>query len=71
MIVAQEPTQSLAAANRPLAAAVRVPGKQQDVFLPLVIPLGVQVVSMGAQRSPKRITFDRRPSLTDLTQRSA
>ncbi len=37
MIVAQEPTQSLAAANRPLAAAVRVPRKRQDVALPLVV----------------------------------
>ena len=31
MIVAQEPTQSLATLHRPLAAAVRVPRKQQDV----------------------------------------
>ena len=37
MIVAQEPAQSLAALHRPLAAAVRVPRKQQDVALALVV----------------------------------
>jgi hypothetical protein len=31
MIIAQEPTQSLATLHRPLAGAVRSPGKQQDV----------------------------------------
>ncbi len=36
-----------------------------------MIPLGMQVVNIGAQRSPNRITFDRHASLTDLTQRSA
>ena len=46
MIVAQEPTQSLATMHRPLAAAVRVPRKQQDVALPLVIPLGMEMVDV-------------------------
>ena len=53
MIVAQEPAQSLAAANRPLAAAVRVSGKQQDVAVPLVIPLGMEMVDVFAQRPPQ------------------
>ena len=54
MIVAQEPTQSLAAAHRPLAAAVRVPRKQQDVALPLMIPLGMEMVDVFPQRPPQR-----------------
>ena len=76
MIVAQKPAQSLAALHRPLAVAVRVPRKQQDVGLPLVIPLGMEMIDVFAQRPPKvcspnRITFNRHSSLTDLTQRSA
>ncbi len=35
MIVAQEPTQSLAALHRPLALTIRRQRKQQDVALPL------------------------------------
>lgn len=53
MIVAQKPTQSLAAANRPLAAAARVPRKQQDVALPLMIPLGMDMIDVFAQRPPQ------------------
>jgi len=54
MIVAQEPTQSLATMHRPLAAAVRVPRKQQDVALPLVVPLGMEMVDIVVQRPPQR-----------------
>jgi hypothetical protein len=76
MIVAQKPTQSLAAPHWPLALPIRHPWKQQDVALPLVIPLGMEMVDIVAQRppherSPNRITLDRHSSLTDLTQRSA
>jgi hypothetical protein len=42
VIIAQEPTQSLAALNRlPLGAGVRVTREQQDVTLPLVVPLSM------------------------------
>ena len=73
MIVAQKPAQSLAAPNRPLAVAVRVPRQQRDVALPLVVSLGMEMVDVFAQRPPNRITFDGHSSLTDLTltQRSA
>ena len=54
MIVAQEPTQSLATLHRPLAAAVRVPRKQQDVALPLVVSLGMEMIDVIAQRPPQR-----------------
>ena len=50
MIVAQEPTQSLAAPHRPLAVPIRGARKQQDVALPLVVPLGVEMVDVFAQR---------------------
>ena len=53
MIVAQEPTQSLATLHRPLAAAVRVPRKQQDVALALVVPFGVEMIDIVAQRLPQ------------------
>jgi hypothetical protein len=53
MVIAQEPAQSLAAPHRPLAVAVRIPGKQQDVALPLVIPLGMEMVDIVAQRPPQ------------------
>jgi hypothetical protein len=52
MIVAQKPTQSIAAPHTQslaaphwsLALPIRHPWKQQDVALPLVIPLGVEMV---------------------------
>jgi hypothetical protein len=53
MIVAQEPAQSLATLYRPLAVAVRSPGKQQYVALPLMISLGVEMVDVFAQRPPQ------------------
>jgi hypothetical protein len=76
MVIAQEPAQSLTALHRPLAVALPVPRKQQDVPLPLVIPLRMEMFDVFAQarrkeRSPNRITLDKHSSLTDLTQRSA
>jgi hypothetical protein len=53
MVVAQEPTQSLVAPHWPLAVAIRLPRKQQDVALPLVIPLGMEMLDIVAQRSPQ------------------
>jgi hypothetical protein len=41
MVKAQEPTQSLAALHRPLAADVRITREQQDVAMPLMIALGM------------------------------
>jgi hypothetical protein len=42
MIEAQKPAQSLVAPHRPLALPIRHPWKQQDIALPLVIPLGMK-----------------------------
>jgi hypothetical protein len=73
MVIAQEPTQSLAALNRLLLAGfIVVIRKQQDVALPLVIALGMIMFDVRArrrERSPKRITLDKHSSFTDLTQR--
>jgi len=44
MIEAQKPTQSLVAPHWSLALPIRHSWKQQDVALPLVIPLGVEMV---------------------------
>src|SRR5260370_33056380 len=52
MVIAQESAQSLAALNRPGAADVRTPREQQDVALPLMIPLGMEMFDILAQRSP-------------------
>ena len=38
----------------PLAAAVRVARKQQDVALPLVLSLGMEMVDIVVQRPPQR-----------------
>ena len=46
MVIAQEPAQSLAAPHRPLSVTVRIPRKQQDVTLPLVISLGMEMVDI-------------------------
>jgi hypothetical protein len=52
VIVAQEPTQSLAALNRLLVVAdVRVTRKQENVTLPLVIPFSMIMFDVLAQRS--------------------
>ena len=54
MIIAQKPTQSLAAPHWPLALPIRHPRKQQDVALPLMIPLGMEMVEIVAQCPPQR-----------------
>ena len=41
MVITQETTQPLATSHRPLATRFRDPRKQQDVGLPLMIPLGM------------------------------
>ena len=71
MIVAQKPAQSLVAPYEVLAVAALIPRKQQDVALPLVIPLAMEMVDIVAERSTRRITLDKHSSLIDLTQRSA
>jgi len=53
MIVAQEPTQSLAAPHRPLAVPIRGARKQQDVALALVVPFGLEMIDIVAQRPPQ------------------
>ena len=54
MIIAQKAAQSLAAPHGTLAAAVGIPGKQQNIPLPLVIPLNMEMLDIVAQRSPQR-----------------
>src|SRR5258708_13737819 len=54
MVIAQEATQSLAAPHRPLAVPIRGSRKQQDVTRPLMIPLGMEMVDILAQRPPQR-----------------
>jgi hypothetical protein len=53
MVIAQESAQSLAALNRPGAADVRTPREQQDVALPLMIPLGMEMFDILTQNSPQ------------------
>src|SRR6266849_2887920 len=53
MVITQESTQSLAALNRYPAAGVRTPREQQDVALPLVIALRMEVFDIFAQRPPQ------------------
>jgi hypothetical protein len=50
MVIAQEPAQSLAAPHWPLALPIRHPRKQQDVALPLMIPLSVEMVDVALTR---------------------
>jgi hypothetical protein len=53
LMVAQEPTQSLAALQRPLATDVRIAREQQDVSLALVISLGMIMFDEFVQRPPQ------------------
>jgi len=76
MIVAQKPTQSIAAPHRPLALPIGYPRKQQDIALPLVIPLGMEMLDIVAQRPPQGALAEEdylgQALLLDrLTQRSA
>jgi hypothetical protein len=54
MVITQEPTQSLAALHRSFTTNVRIPREQQDIALPLRIPLGMEMFDIFAQRSPQR-----------------
>jgi hypothetical protein len=49
MVIAQEPTQSLAALHRPLALDVGSAREQQDVVLPLMIALSMVMLDVFAQ----------------------
>ena len=53
MVIAQESAQSLAALNMPVAANVRTPREQQDIALPLMIPLGMEMFDIFPQRAPQ------------------
>ena len=54
MVITQEPAQSLAALHRPLTTNVRIPREQQDIALPLVISLSVEMLDIFAQRPSQR-----------------
>jgi len=54
MVITQQATQSVAALNMPVAAGVCTPREQQDIALPLVIPFGMEMFDIFAQRSPQR-----------------
>jgi len=53
MVIAQEPTQSLAALHRPLPVDVCIAREQQDVVLPLVIALSMVMLDVFAQCPPQ------------------
>ena len=77
MVIAQEPTQSLAALNwLRLAADIRITREQQDVTLALVIPLGMIMLDVFVQRPPQGALaqedhLGQHSSFTERTQRSA
>ena len=50
MVITQEPTQPLATLHGPVPTSVRDPTEQQDVGLPLMIPLGMVTIDVFAQR---------------------
>jgi len=51
--IAQEPTQSLAALHRRLAADVCIAREQQEVALPLMISLGMEMFDIFAESAPQ------------------
>ena len=57
MVIAQEPTQSLAALHRPLAVDVGSAREQQDVVLPLMIALSMVQFNNITPTGPKRRRF--------------
>jgi hypothetical protein len=59
MVIAQEPTQSLAALHRPLAVDVGSAREQQDVVLPLMIALSDGPVIRAAPLDELRQEFYR------------
>ena len=58
MVITQEPTQSLAALHGPLATNVRIPREQQDIALPLVVSLSVEMLDILAERPSQRALTD-------------
>lgn len=75
VILAKKRAQSFVTLQRPLAMMICVPRKNQDVTLPLVIFLGMEMVDVSLrarrnERSPKQDYLDRHSSLPDLTQPS-
>jgi len=50
MVIPQEPTQSLAALNRPRATNIRVPREQQNIAISLMIPFRMEMFGIFAQR---------------------
>ena len=62
MVIAQEPAQPLAALHRFLTMRLRDPTEQQDVRLPLMIPLSMVMRNIFAQRPPQR-TFTKENEL--------
>src|ERR1035437_4184219 len=53
MVITQEPTQPLATLHRLLTTRSRAPTEQQDVGLPLMIPLSMVMRNIFAQRPPQ------------------
>src|SRR5450756_1450973 len=53
MVITQETTQPLATLHRLLTMRLRDPTEQQDVGLPLMIPLGMVMRNIFAQRPPQ------------------
>ena len=76
MVIAQEPAQSLAALHVP-TTNVRIPREQQDIALPLVISLSVEMLEIFAQHPPQRALTEKNELgqalllHLDRTQRSA
>src|SRR5450755_3990827 len=54
MVVTQEATQPVATLYRPVPTSFRNPTEQQDVGLPLMIPLAMVVLDIFAQHPPQR-----------------
>src|SRR5450759_1793055 len=53
MVITQETTQPPATLHRLLTTRLRDPTEQQDVGLPLMIPLGMVMLDVFAQRPPQ------------------
>ena len=53
MVITQKSARSLAALNKLVATDGRTPREQQDVALPLMIPLGMEIFDIFTQGSPQ------------------
>jgi hypothetical protein len=53
MVIAQEPTQSLAALDGPLAVDFCIAREQKEVAFPLMIPFGMEMFDIFAQSPPQ------------------